>query len=132
MRIPKVSSKPVPIPRYTSREDEVLLLSLFYKNNLLRDFLFTVNQCTSPWCKCLEEEQTAFHLVSSCPLVDAKIRKEATEIMVLWNEVTRESDLPADFVSVLNCSRDPDFIALALRVVKNKELGLLKEIRIRR
>ena len=72
--IPKVSLSPLPLQLGTSRETEVLIMSLFYENNLLNSFLFKHDRSrwTSPLCSCGEEEQTALHLLTSvmiCSLV---------------------------------------------------------------
>ena len=132
VRFPKVSTIPLKIPLFTSRTDEVLLLSLFYKNNLLNDFLFRMKQIASPLCMCQKDEQTAFHLVTSCPLVESELRNGATEIMNRCNEVSSDNELLNDHISLLNSSRDPDFIHHCLKIVKTKDLKLRKEITLRK
>ena len=53
---PTVSCNPLPIPMGVSREEEVLVMSLMYKNNLLNSFLYDVPIST----KCKISSQTHF------------------------------------------------------------------------
>ena len=98
--IPKVSLSPLPLQLGTSRETEVLIMSLFYKNNLLNSFLFKHNRSrwTSPLCSCGEEEQRALDLLTSCNLT--------------------QDDM--------NCSRDTKFIKLCQSMVESETLSLRK------
>ena len=74
-RAPRVSAKNIPLPVGTSRQTEVILLSLFYKQNLLNSFLYLAQRkkCQSPMCVCLAGEQNAFHLLVECELVDYSV-----------------------------------------------------------
>ncbi len=131
-RFPSVSCSPIILPTGTSREDEVKLLSFFYKNNLLNAFLYTAEKkaCPSPLCMCAEGEQTAFHLLTSCPLVDIDCRVSLTHLLMLGNEVTSEEALATDYVSVLNCSRDNRFIKCCLNVAQTASLHLRTKIKL--
>ena len=82
-RTPKVSCNPIKIHIGTSREEEFKFLSMFYKNNLLNGFLLTVERekCLSPLCKCQLDDQTAFHILTSCEKVDANIREDIILMM---------------------------------------------------
>ncbi len=130
--IPIVSLDPLVFPLGTARDDEVRVMSMFYKNNLLNAFLFKTEstQCPSPMCACLEEEQTPFHLLTSCGLVDNEVKDEAVNKMLRWNDVDNEELLHADCTTILNCSRDSDFIKLGVEVVRNKKLDLRKKIKL--
>ena len=77
-RIPQVSCDPIKIPIGTSREEEVKFLNMFYENNLLNGFLFTVERekCPLPLCECQLDDQTAFHIPTSSEKVDADIRED--------------------------------------------------------
>ena len=86
--IPRVSCNPLPIPHGVSREVEVLVMSLMYKNNLLNSFLFRVDRAvSSPLCICGSEEQTALHLLSSCDLVDLDLKYQAKRIRAYFKTI---------------------------------------------
>ena len=129
-QIPKVSTLPLPMPPATSREQEVLIMSLFYKNNLLNTFLFTTERriCPSPLCQCGMEEQTAFHLLSDCDLVELETRDKLVYHLQLGNSVNSAEELAGDHVTILNCSRDKKFIELCRDVVETECLQLQRKI----
>ena len=104
-RAPVVTTRPIPLPLGTNRKTEVLVLSLFYKQNLLNSFLYLSQRikCKSPLCKCLEEEQTAHHILVSCKLIDIELRTAMDGILHKLNG-GRDSveEVPADYISLLN------------------------------
>ena len=113
--IPKCD--PIPIPIKTDRSDEVLLMSLFYPNNLMNSFVYRHTYNTeSPLCpKCEENEEAPYHVIMECnnklhimlPLVEKLIGQEAAYI---------------DHCNTLiNCSRDPDFIKYSIEILKERE-----------
>ena len=125
-RIPKASCDPIKIPIGTNREDEVKFLSMFYKNNLLNGFLFTVERekCPSPLCECQLDDQTAFHILTSCEKIDADIREDIILMLLLGNDVASADALAADNISLLNCSRDKLFVQQCLKALKTSSLQL--------
>ena len=129
-QIPKVSLAPLPLPHGTTREMEVLVMSLFYKNNLLNSFLFRFDRARweSPLCLCGEEEQTAVHLLTSCTFTEEDIRKEANYLLSLGNVVQNGRLDSFGHVSMLNCSRDPRFIRICKSMVENESLNLRTHI----
>lgn len=129
-RIPKVSVEPLDIPFNTPRDDEVKLMSLFYKNNLLNSFLFITepNQCPSPLCVCSQEEQTAFHILSNCILVNADIRGSISHHLMLVNDTNSIEELIPDNVTIINGSRNRQFLSLCVEVTQNKSLLLRTKI----
>jgi len=106
--IPRVSCSPLPIPFGVSREVEVLVRSLMYKNNLLKSFLFRVDRtAATPLCICGLDEQTTIHQLSGCDLVDMDLKFQAKHINTLCNSSRSMVDLAAEQCStILNCSRD--------------------------
>ena len=50
LSVPKPSYQKLPIPDYTTREDEVLLMSLFYQQNLFNSFLYRHTYQTESPC----------------------------------------------------------------------------------
>ena len=133
--IPIVSCNTLPIPLGTSREVEVLVMSLMYKNNLLNSFLFDVNRdvWSSPLCPCGIEEQTSVHLLTNCSLVEDSLNVEAKRIMCLCNNLGNVLEPMYDpNCAILNCSRDLNFINLCAEVVKTEDLNLRKRINLPR
>ena len=133
--IPNVSCNPLPIPLGTSREAEVLVMTLMYKNNLLNSFLFSVNGelWRSPLCPCGLEEQTSVHLLTNCSMVDATLNAETKRIVCLCNNIGTLIDPVFDLnCAIINCSRDPNFINLCIKVVESEDLNLRQKINLQR
>ena len=131
-RVPTVSYSNLVIPKAASREEEVILMSLFYKNNLLNKFLNTTQKelCASALCICEVEEQSAFHVLTNCTLVDETLRNVIISRLLYANDIADSNNLIADHISVLDCSRDEIFISKALEVIRNKNLKLRTKIKL--
>ena len=129
-QVPMVSTTPLKFPHFSSRETEVLVMSLFYKNNVLNSFLFTLDRLKwpSPYCSCDHEEQTAIHVLTSCSHVDEDLRDQASYLLSVGNEVSSLEDLGTPHLAILNCSRDPKFIEICSECVNNDELKLRRKI----
>ena len=113
--IPRVSCSPLPIPLGISREVEVLVMSLMYKNNLLNSFLFRVDRAVA----------------SSCDLVDMDLKCQAKHIITLCNSSRSMVDLAAEQCStILNCSRDYMFVNLCIGIVESQGLNLRRKINL--
>ena len=110
---PKPSCKKLPIPKSTTRKEEVLLMSLMYPNNLFNDFLYRhTYQIPSPLCqKCLQEEETPYHIILKCSNQAQKARKLLQEILS-DDEISQE-----DCITILNGSRHENFIKLCLNIL---------------
>ncbi|KAL5256622.1 hypothetical protein ACHWQZ_G011765 [Mnemiopsis leidyi] len=131
--VPQVSCSPLPIPFGLSRDTEVLIMSLMYKNNLLNSFLFRQNKSkwTSPLCACGAEEQSALHILTSCELVNCGLRSEAQRIMKLCNDLGSSEDPTfEENCAILNCSRDSKFICICAEIVKTEGLRLKRSINL--
>ena len=126
--VPKVSVNPLPIPVHTSREVEVLIMSLFYKNNLLNSFLFDLNRnySPSPLCACGLEEQTTIHLLTNCDYAEENVRDGAILQLNLGNDNLNLVELGT--IAALNCSRDPRFVQVCKDIVENDRLDLRTKI----
>ena len=103
-RIPTVSCQSLHLPRYATRDQEVLAMSLFYKNNLMESFLYSIKRSESPLCPCGDEAQTAVHAILYCKLVPEELREEITEIL------GGKGSFYEDIVTFIDASRDVDFI----------------------
>ena len=137
---PQVSCRPLPLPIGLDRELEVLVMSLFYPNNLLNSFLFKVDKrtWTSPLCNCLKEEQNALHLLTGCDIVGSDTSDKAMALLRVCNGAFSstgthsEPELHNNPFSILNCSRDSRFIELCVEIVENEELNLKRKIKLRK
>ncbi len=132
-RIPVVSLQPLHLPWHTNRKDEVLLISLLYNNNLLNGFLHRYDSIRfpSPLCLCSEEEQTGYHLLTSCPLVHGDTRESILYLLGLKDRLDNKEFL-SDNVSLLNSSRDPQFIHLGLEAIQSAPLNLRTKINLQK
>ena len=122
-QIPAVSCTRIPVPQGINRETEVKLLSLFYKQNLLNLFLSSAQKSMgiSALCQCQKDVQDAFHLITTCELVDVDLRD------IICNEIARANrapgieDVNADYISILNSARNPKFIEACISlIIKNQ------------
>ena len=107
-------------------------MSLFYKNNLFNYFLYFTEKkmCPSPLCSCGDEEQTAFHILCNCSLVDIELRAQLVHHLMLGNNNKSVEELDGDHISILNCSKDIKFIELCREVIDTKDLNLRKKIKL--
>jgi hypothetical protein len=127
-QIPKVSTTPLQFPSLTNRDVEVLVMSMFYKNNLLNGFLFSMDRLrwNSPLCSCGYEEQTAIHVLTNWILTEENLRDQAAYYMNLANDASNLDELGT--VTILNCSRDLGFIRICCEIVENSQLQLRRKI----
>ena len=128
--LPNPTMKPLPISRETSREVEVLAMSVLYGNNLLNNFLhrFNSEQFPSPLCECGTEEQTAHHILFRCPFVNSDLRVQA--FSTLKEAVGRdlaELDSP---ITLLNASRHQNFIQQVVEIVQSIQDKLHTQIEL--
>ena len=120
--IAKPQFKPLPIPAHTNRSDEVLLMSIFYPNNLMNSFIYRHTFNTeSPLCpKCLQKEQTAYHVIMECS-------DQVEKVKSITSKILGEDALLDHPNTLLNCSRDPDFIKCALEILQAGQFRRLIE-----
>ena len=119
---PKPSCDRIAIPKHTQRKTEVLLMSIFYKNNLLKSFLYNIGRSDSPMCtQCGLSEETADHLLFTCASVPENLRVRCLES---YNNATRnEINIPTEIqTGFLNASRNPEFISSCIEVLKDLPL----------
>ena len=117
---PKPSCSVIPIPQNTSREAEVKLMSLLYKNNLLNSFLYKIGRAPSPMCSgCGREEETAKHILFECTTVDESLRSEAFSEYNRLNVNTPELSHDDTFIGLLNAIKDSKFVCVSLRILED-------------
>ena len=128
--LPNPSYKALPIPRNITREMEVLLMSQFYDNNLLRGFLHRAHKhmFNNPLCHCEQDIQTVPHILFQCPVVPTEIRNAALTHM---RSVTGSVDSrELNTTMLLNISRDRHFIKLIIEIlsIQRPHLNLKVEL----
>ena len=119
---PKPSCDRIAIPKFTPRKTEVLLMSIFYKNNLLKSFLYNIGRSESPLCtQCGLSEETADHLLFTCASVPESLRTRCLESYI--NATKNDSNIPLEIqTGFLNASRNPEFMSSCIEVLKDLPL----------
>ena len=113
----------LPIPINTPRESEVLLMSLFYKNNLMNDSLWKLGKVPSPLCSlCQLEEETANHIIFTCNAVKKELHNEALTNYRKANNLSDDEFVEADNIDFLNTSRHPPFLQTCLKIIHSVKL----------
>lgn len=117
---PNPSCDPLPIPRNTTRETEVLLMGLMYKNNLSNSSLYKIGRVPSPLCTlCESEEDTADHILFRCREVDQELRSSAATSYMLANNIRERQGTETDHIGLLKCSRDKAFILSCVQIINS-------------
>ena len=115
---PAPSSDSLQVPHNTPRNHEVLLMSLFYKNNLLNNSLWNINKVPSPLCSaCSEAEETAEHVLFQCRAVDEELRTNIAHTYRLANHLEEGEAAPESYIGLLNAIKNEQFLTLCLDVV---------------
>ena len=114
---PRPSCKKLPIPKSTTRREEVLLMSLMYPNNLFNDYIYRhTYQVPSPLCQqCQQEEETPYHIILQCSNQANTARRLLCEIM------SEEEIAQGDYITILNGSRHENFVKLCLEILSQGE-----------
>ena len=113
--VPKPSCQKLPIPDKTTREEEVQLMSIFYPQNLFNSFVYRhTYQTESPLCsRCKLYEETPFHVIYECSCNNYK-----EKIQKLVDKIVGEDAQYQDCTTLLNCSRNEEFLKVCLQVIK--------------
>lgn len=110
---PRPSCSKLPIPKGTTRRDEVLLMSLMYPNNLFNDHLYRNTYLVpSPLCQnCEQQEETTYHIILECS-------HRANEARRLLGEILSEEEIIQNsYITILNGSRHENFVKLCLEIL---------------
>ena len=111
--IPVVTCKSIPFPKEISRENETLLMSMFYKNNLLNSSLFQINprKYTNPFCSfgCSDLE-TSYHIMAACNNNPHKNEIMNTLIQAFGSDVAHIDS----HITLLNVKNNFQFLELCL------------------
>ena len=120
---PNPSCATLQIPANTTRQSEVLLMSLFYKNNILNSSLYKIGRVPSPLCSlCGQEEETADHIIFRCSAVDQELQRDAVTTYRLANSIGDREDIEADFIGLLNTSRNQPFVQACVKIIDSINL----------
>ena len=126
---PNPSCSTLPIPPNTGRKSEVLLMSLMYKNNLLNSSLFKLGKVPSPLCSlCAAEEETADHILFRCNQVDEGLRLNVATHYKVANNISENSEIEADFIQLVNTSRNKNFVESCINLVNSTNLKVTVEL----
>ena len=120
--LPIVSCESIPIPNHSIRDIETILMSHFYNNNLMNEFLFRLGHkdVSSPLCPCLKDRQTPYHSVIECTLIDYQIRQKLQEEVngFLKDNHDEGMHIIKDHTLLLNMSRNKNFVELMFKAIK--------------
>ena len=114
--IPVPSYSPLPLDRHLSRKSEVLLMQMFYEQNLLNSFLFRMErpEASTSDCHCGNGEQTPYHLVLQCDAVDPDLRAQVAHRIRLSGGTTQTENT----IALLNTSRDKEFMDCLVKIME--------------
>ena len=114
-KAPNPSCLPLPIPKRTSREQEVKLLNIFYKNNITNSFLYSIGKAPTPLCRnCKTEEDTIYHILLSCERTPEADKNKIKSLI--------PSDQHVDEITTLNLSRNTAFITTVMNIINHHNL----------
>ena len=110
-----------------NRDEEVLLMSMLYPNNILNSSLNTINKdkFPSPLCYCGEAMQTAHHVLFSCSKIEETKRAEAFYSLqeIVGDEASIESHLV-----LLKARNNKRFMSKISEIIKSHSKSLNTDI----
>ena len=124
--IPRVSCNKLEISANIDRKVETVMLSHFYENNLMNEYLYRIghHETLTPLCLCKAANETPYHRLLECELLDRHIRLELNDKIdeFLKENSDIRNDGILDHITLLNMSRNKNIMQLMLKAVKsNKE-----------
>ena len=127
---PKVSTSKLKFPRSTTRDFETMFLSLFYPNNLMKEFLYRYDsrRYNSPSCPCGNGCQNSHHLLLNCEFIDEEKRSLADEFM--GGKESHYNDTYAGNAFLISWSRNPKFFKICTEIMTEASTFLLTEIEL--
>ena len=126
---PSPKCETLSIPASTKRKSEVLLMSMMYKNNILRSSLYKIGKAPSPICSlCAEEEETADHILFRCRSVDEERRTHAFTSYKLANNLGDVESTTVDFIGIVNASRNKEFVLACINIMNDIDLDVTVEL----
>ena len=112
----------LPIPDNASRNEEILLMSLMYKNNLMNNFLWNQGKVESPLCHmCNQLEETPEHILLECSAIDPELQTRIIQNYCKENQLEDIYEIDP-YIGILNSSRNEGFMKDCLEVIKTTKL----------
>ena len=119
--VPEPSVKILPIPKNTNRNEEIILMSFMYKNNLLNHFLWQQDKVESPLChKCKAAEETPEHALFECLAVEPQLQQRIVKNYISENHIQAHYEIDP-FIGIINASRNECFMTDCLNIVKTSK-----------
>lgn len=115
--IPIASTSSIPFPLNINREDEVLIMSMFYKNNLTNSFLyeFNPNMFSSPLCTYgCQHIETPLHIITAC-----LHNPYCVDLMNIVQSINVGYEDLNSHLNLINASRIKQFISISFDYLKN-------------
>lgn len=125
---PKVNTMKLRFPSKTPRNLETLMISLFYPNNLLNEFLHRQNKSKygSPLCCCGHGEQNSKHILLYCRNITASKRQEMSQLLSQYP--LHSLDTHENNAFLISWTRMPKFFRLCLEIASEAMEFLRTEI----
>ena len=100
-------------------------MSMFYKNKLLNSFLNRLNlpEVSSALCHCGVEDQTPYHILLRCQIVNEDLRSDAMNCVQAAAEGEESTVL-------LNLSRDHNFMNILYEIMHTQKHLLRSSIEL--
>ena len=122
MSSPIPTSDILPVPKGVPRKTEVILMGMFYKNNLLNQSLWNLDKVPSPLCAaCSQQEETPAHILFECSAVNVELRTLSKRH---YNRVNNRfgEDALDPYIGLLNARSDKDFIIVCIDIINSLQL----------
>ena len=119
---PIPTSDILPVPKGVPRKTEVILMGMFYKNNLLNQSLWNLDKVPSPLCAaCSQQEETPAHILFECSAVNVELRTLSKRH---YNRVNNRfgEDALDPYIGLLNARSDKDFIIVCINIINSLRL----------
>ena len=119
---PTPSTNMLPIPTNTSRNIEILLMSLMYKNNLMNQFLWNLSRVESPLChNCRKQSETPEHIIFHCEKINKELRSRVIHHYCKANRIEEYHHIDS-YIGILNASREEGFINGCVEIIQQCNL----------
>ena len=77
---------------------------------------------------CAAEEETADHILFRCNQVDEGLRLNVATHYKVANNISENSEIEADFIQLVNTSRNKNFVESCINLVNSTNLKVTVEL----
>ena len=134
--IPRVNCEKLAIPPNVDRNVETILLSHFYENNLMNEYLYNKGhrETVTPLCLCKSANQTPYHCLMECELIDSKIRQDLQSSVntFIKKRTGMINDDVLDHITLLNMSRNVNIMELMIKAINSSKTKYRTKIILRK